>query len=76
MPGRAALRAVVNAVRGLVLLPVPGRAEPVLGLANPVRGRPLEDMGRTAGDALPCATRMRDTHMCIGVGKACKVVNT
>jgi hypothetical protein len=55
VPGRPALSAVVSAVRGLPLLPVPGRAELVLGLTKPVKGRPDEDMGRTAGDAPPCS---------------------
>lgn len=54
VPGRAALSAVVRAVRGLLLLPVPGRAELVLGLTKPVRGRPADDMGRTAGEVPPC----------------------
>lgn len=48
------MSAVVSAVRGLLLLPVPGRAELVLGLTKPVRGRPADDMGRTAGEVPPC----------------------
>jgi hypothetical protein len=53
VPGLAALSAVVSAVRGLPLLPVSGRAELVLGLTKPVRGRPADDMGRMAGDVPP-----------------------
>lgn len=51
MPGLAPLSAADSAVPGLLLLLVPGRAAPVPGLANPVRGRPLLLMGRTPGDA-------------------------
>lgn len=58
VPGRAAFRAVVRAVRGLpAALPVPGLAAPVPGLTKPVKGLPLADMGRTAGDSPPCSTK-------------------
>jgi len=52
VPGLAAFSAVVSAVRGF-LLPLLGRAEAVPGRTKPVTGRPVADMGRTAGEAPP-----------------------
>lgn len=71
VPGLAAFSAVVNAVRGLALLPVPGRAELVLGLTKPVRGRPDDDIGRMAGEAPPCGRETNSTEaVCKAAGHA------